>query len=269
MNFKPMTILIIEDDVNACNKFRECAKRRNDIQIVKITDSDIDGLEYAKEKRPEGIILDLELNNSSNGNVSSMGIVSKLRKISPNYEPVIIVTTHVKSKRTYEILHRDNVDLIMYKEQANYSSENVFNTLLTYRKEEIEELPETYELEKQDLENKISKSIDRELDLIGITEKMKGRRYIHDAIMFLVQNEDSDTNVIRYLTKKHQRTEMYRKLLMVSQQKSLLHISNLFWLTSCNYNSSKLRKLSYTCYGDLIISLPRLEAIFLKFLYYF
>lgn len=62
---------------------------------------------------------------------------------------------------------------------------------------------------------------------------------------------------------------MYRKLLMVSQQKSLLHISNLFWLTSCNYNSSKLRKLSYTCYGDLIISLPRLEAIFLKFLYYF
>ena len=180
MNFKPMTILIIEDDVDACNKFRECAKRRNDIQIVKITDSDIDGLEYAKEKRPEGIILDLELNNSSNGNVSSMGIVSKLRKISPNYEPVIIVTTHVKSKRTYEILHRDNVDLIMYKEQANYSSENVFNTLLTYRKEEIEELPETYELEKQDLENKISKSIDRELDLIGITAKMKGRRYIHE-----------------------------------------------------------------------------------------
>ena len=154
MDFKPMTILIIEDDVDACNKFRECAKRRNDIQIVKITDSDIDGLEYAKEKRPEGIILDLELNNSSNGNVSSMGIVSKLRKISPNYEPVIIVTTHVNSKRTYEILHRDNVDLIMYKEQANYSSENVFNTLLTYRKEEIEELPETYELEKQDLENR-------------------------------------------------------------------------------------------------------------------
>lgn len=207
MDFKPMTILIIEDDVDACNKFRECAKRRNDIQIVKITDSDIDGLEYAKGKRPEGIILDLELNNSSNGNVSSIGIVSKLRKISPNYELVIIVTTHVNSKRTYEILHRDNVDLIMYKEQANYSSENVFNTLLTYRKEEIEELPETYELEKQDLENKISKSIDRELDLIGITEKMKGRRYIHDAIMFLVQNEDSDTNVIRYLTKKHQRTE--------------------------------------------------------------
>ena len=74
-------------------------------------------------------------------------------------------------------------------------------------------------------------------------------------------------NVIEKL--KGKITIMYRKLLMVSQQKSLLHISNLFWLTSCNYNSSKLRKLSYTCYGDLIISLPRLEAIFLKFLYYF
>ena len=53
MDFKHMTILIIEDDVDACNKFRECAKRRNDIQIVKITDSDIDGLEYAKEKKDQ------------------------------------------------------------------------------------------------------------------------------------------------------------------------------------------------------------------------
>ena len=104
----------------------------------------------------------------------------------------------------------------MYKEQANYSSENVFNTLLTYRKEEIEELPETYELEKQDLENKISKSIDRELDLIGITAKMKGRRYIHDAIMFLVQNEDSDINVIRYLTKsiKEQKVQLLMEFKM-------------------------------------------------------
>ena len=64
-------------------------------------------------------------------------------------------------------------------------------------------------------------------------------------------------------------TIMYRKLLMVSQQKSLLLGSNLFWLTSCNYNSSKLRKLSYTCYGVLIFFLSSLEALFLKFLYKF
>ena len=43
-----------------------------------------------------------------------MGIVSKLRKISPNYEPVIIVTTHVKSKRTYEIPAEENKYLLYH-----------------------------------------------------------------------------------------------------------------------------------------------------------
>lgn len=67
MEAKPMKILIIEDDINDCNNFINCVKNRNDIEIVAITDSDIDGLRYAKTLRPEGIVLDLELNNSSSG----------------------------------------------------------------------------------------------------------------------------------------------------------------------------------------------------------
>ena len=63
MDFKPMKILIIEDDINDCNNFINCVKKRNDIEIVAITDSDIDGLKYVKTKNPEGIILDLELRN--------------------------------------------------------------------------------------------------------------------------------------------------------------------------------------------------------------
>ena len=68
MDSKPMKILIIEDDINDCNNFINCAKKRNDIEIVAITYSDIDGLKYVKTKNPEGIILDLELNNSTSGN---------------------------------------------------------------------------------------------------------------------------------------------------------------------------------------------------------
>ena len=131
MKVKPMKILIIEDDISACNEFKKQAKKRNDVEIVATTDSDIEGLKYIKEKEPEGIILDLELNNSSNGNVTSLGLVPELKKLK--YNPVVIVTTHVNSERTYEILHRNGVDLIMYKEQANYSCDNVFNTFLTYR----------------------------------------------------------------------------------------------------------------------------------------
>ena len=43
MNTKPMKILIIEDDLEDCNNFIECANTREDIEIVEITDSDVKG----------------------------------------------------------------------------------------------------------------------------------------------------------------------------------------------------------------------------------
>lgn len=116
MENKPMKILIIEDDVKDCEAFIKCAKERNDIEIVAITDSDVEGLKLVKSKRPEGIVLDLELNNSYNGSIDSLDFLSDLKKLNLSYEPIVIVTTHVNSKRTYDILHRNGVDLILYKD---------------------------------------------------------------------------------------------------------------------------------------------------------
>ena len=60
MEQKPMKILIIEDDILECTNFKLCAQERNDIDIVAITDSDVEGLYFVKQKRPEGIILDID-----------------------------------------------------------------------------------------------------------------------------------------------------------------------------------------------------------------
>ncbi len=60
MKSKPMKILIIEDDIDDCNNFIDSVKSREDIEIVAITDSDVQGLKYAKQKHPEGVVLDLE-----------------------------------------------------------------------------------------------------------------------------------------------------------------------------------------------------------------
>lgn len=206
MNQNPMTILIIEDDKEACNEFIKCEKQRKDIKIIATTDSDIEGLRYVKIKRPEGIILDVELNNSSNGNTNSLEFMNELRKLNLDYKPIVIVTTHVHAKRTYEILHRNEVDLIMYKEQPQYSCNKVFNTFLTYRNTEPIKSQTIIE-ENENIEDKISEHINHELDLIGITKKLKGRKYIHDAILFLIQNENSNINVNRYLAKKYQKAE--------------------------------------------------------------
>lgn len=206
MESNPMKILIIEDDINDCNKFINCVKKRKDIEIVAITDSDVEGLRYVKTKGPEGIILDLELNNSTNGSTDSLGFLSELKKLKLNYEPIVIVTTHVNSKRTYQILHRNGVDLILYKDHPQYSANLVLNHFINLREIPIEISSKSVEDIIKSERDKISDCINHELELIGVTSNLKGRKYIHDAILYLIENEDSDLNVIKYLTTKYKKS---------------------------------------------------------------
>lgn len=206
MEFKPMKILIIEDDINDCNSFKKCAANRNDIEIVAMTDSDLEGLKLVKSKRPEGIVLDLELNNSATGSIDSLEFLVNLKKLNLNYEPIVIVTTHVNSKRTYEILHRNGVDLILYKDNPKYSSEHVLNNFINLRNADIDYKETSIEEIIQNEEDKISNIINDELELIGVTAKLKGREYIHDAILYLVQDDSNKINVIQYLVNKYKKS---------------------------------------------------------------
>lgn len=206
MEFKPMKILIIEDDINDCNSFKKCAENRDDVEIVAMTDSDLEGLKLVKTKRPEGIVLDLELNNSSTGSIDSLDFLTNLRKLNLTYEPIVIVTTHVNSKRTYEILHRNGVDLILYKDNPKYSSEHVLNNFINLRNANIDYKEPSIEEILQNEEDKISNIINDELELIGVTAKLKGREYIHDAILYLIQDDSNKINVIQYLVNKYKKS---------------------------------------------------------------
>lgn len=206
MESKPMKILLIEDDINDCNNFINCVKSRKDVELVAVTDSDVDGLRYVQTKGPEGIVLDLELNNSTTGNTDSLDFLSNLKRLKLNYEPIVIVTTHVNSKRTYEILHRSGEDLILYKDHPQYSCNLVLNHFINLRKIPIERSASSVEDILKENKDKISDCINHELGLIGITSNLKGRKYIHDAILYLIQNEDSDVNVIKYLTSIHKKS---------------------------------------------------------------
>ena len=205
MKDTPMKILIIEDDVNDCNAFKRCVENRDDIEIVAITDSDTDALQLVKVKHPEGIILDLELNESINGSTDSLDFLNKIKELKLNYEPIIIVTTHINSKRTYEILHRNGVELILYKDHPKYSPEHVLNNFIVLRDASVtktENIQEKIENE----EEKIINLIEAELNLIGIPQKMVGRKYISDAILYLVQNNEDKINVTQYLINKHKKS---------------------------------------------------------------
>lgn len=206
MTAKSMKILIIEDDRNDCNNFINSVKNRDDVEIIGITDSDVEGLKYAKLKEPEGIILDLELNNSMTGNTDSLGFLSELKKLNLGYEPIIVVTTHIHSKRIYDIVHKNGADIILYKNHPRYSADYVLNKLISLREVTPEKTMEMLKEELEDTRQKISDYIARELDLIGIPAKMVGRKYIHDAILYLVENKGDNTNVIRHLTNLYKKS---------------------------------------------------------------
>lgn len=206
MNTKRMKILIIEDDPLDCQNFIDAIKNREEFELVAITDSDIDAIKYVKLKRPEGIVLDIELNNSNSGNTDSLDFLNNLKKLNLNYSPIIIVTTHINSKRTYDILHRNGVDIILYKDHPKYSVEHVLNKFLVLRESSPKSSLDTLREELIDNEKKISDMIYHELDLIGVTANLKGRLYIHDAILYLIQNANSNIGVIQYLTKIHQKS---------------------------------------------------------------
>ena len=204
MDVKPMKILVVEDDLEECNRIIECAKQRKDIEIVAVTDSDIDAIKHVKTKNPDGIMLDLELNNSKSGNTDSFGFLEELKKLRCN--PIVIVTTHVNSPRTYEILHRNGVELILYKGHPSYTPNQAFNKFISLRRQPTTIVENSIETELKNEEEKISECINNELDLIGITQNLKGRQYIHDAILFLIKNENSDESVIQYLTRIHKKS---------------------------------------------------------------
>lgn len=206
MESNPMKILIIEDDIIDCNNFIDCIKSRKDVELVAVTDSDIDALKYVKTKQPEGIALDLELNNSQSGNTDSFEFLVNLKKLKLNNEPIIIVTTHVNSKKTYDMLHRMGVDLILYKDHHKYSCNHVLNQFINLRRKPVMATENSIEEIFEDNEKKISNLINHELEIIGVTSKLKGRAYIHDAILYLIENENSDLSVIQYLTKVHKKS---------------------------------------------------------------
>ena len=202
-----LKLLIIEDEQRDCENFKDCISRRNDFELIEITDSDIDGLSTVKKKRPDCIVLDIELNNSRSGNANSLSFLTSLKELKLNYSPIIIVTTQIHSKRTYDILHREGADLILYKGHPKYSANYVLNQFVNLSNDLSPSSLEFSLTQSKDIESKISNLINKELDLIGVTSNLVGRQYIHAAILYLIQNgNENKVSIIQHLTNKFKKS---------------------------------------------------------------
>lgn len=210
MENKPMTILLIEDDKIECEKFMSYEEVNNTIKIIGITNSSDKGLEIFKTYLPEAVIVDIELHN---GQGSGLEFIENIKKNVAEFRPIIVVTTNASSTILYNKLHDDGVDLVFYKKQTDYSPKLVVSTLLSLRKTLYK-----YNTNENNLENnietvatkdaKISNKIDIELNLIGVSSHLKGRKYLHEAIMYIIKEQENgeDETVFNYLANKYKRT---------------------------------------------------------------
>lgn len=200
---RPMSILLVEDDKYEVKSFEEYMKTREDVKLVKSTNSSYEAIEFVKTYMPEGIILDLELHN---GEGSGLNFLEEMEKIELDFKPLIVVTTNVSSDIIYNHIHKLGVDFIFYKKQSDYSPQIVINSMVPlrstlYNKQSVGKITTETPIEYED---RIIEKINSELDLIGISNHLKGRNYLFDAILYLLKNDKQNhESVFNYLAKEY------------------------------------------------------------------
>lgn len=218
MEKKPMKILLVEDDIKECESFKKIIENRNDAQLVSITNSSIKAIEDYKSYKPDAVILDLELND---GEGSGFDFIEKINKINNKTFPKIVVTTNIHSNIVYDFCHKNNIDFIFYKKQKNYSQENILKTLLLLNDyDNTTQIPDI-EVDEKLLKDTVADKVNSELDCIGIGTHLSGRKYLCDAICFVLENaKDTKLSIVQYLVSKYKKSN---STISRAMQNAILH----------------------------------------------
>ena len=108
-----------------------------------------------------------------------------------------------------------------YKKQKNYSQENIINTLLLLRGYKNTSKVINIEEDDRKLEDAIVNKINKELDLIGIGTHLHGRKYLCDAIYFIIQSGDnSKVSIVQHLVGKYKKSS---STISRAMQNAILH----------------------------------------------
>lgn len=229
----PIKLLLVEDDIDECNIYKNISNKRNDIDLVAVTNSSTKAIEYLKCYKPDAVILDLELNK---GEGSGFDFIENVSKQPISKMPNIVVTTNVYSDSVYDFCHKNKIDFIFYKKQVNYSQEKILDTLLLLSGYESNKLAEYNEYDEGDKseENKILDKINKELELIGVSSHLQGKKYLCDAIYFVIKSGESNSkiSITQHLVGKYKKSS---STINRAMQNAILHawrISSLEDLTT-------------------------------------
>lgn len=198
---KILSVLLIEDDVAACNELRQCIAKHDTLKLVETTNDSHKALDLVRVHLPNVVILDLELHH---GGGNGLLFLNDLKKLSLEYQPYILITTNNMSEVTLEQARKMGADFTLTKYEDGYCAEYVVEHIELMRSAIIKKnskfmpLPDITPAEADQL---LIKRIHREMELIGINPKSLGFQYLIDSIFLATKGHD--INVSHQLAPKY------------------------------------------------------------------
>ena len=216
-----ISVLIIEDDVQACNELSQCIAQYEDMKVAAITSSSREALELARYHLPNVIILDLELHH---GEGNGLMFLDNLLANPLSVDPFILVTTNNMSTVTLDQAKALGADFTLTKYEQGYCAQYVIDNIRmlknAIKRKNVTTRVST--ISPAAVEQLILSRIQREMDVIGIKASAKGYKYLLDAI-YLVFN-DSEVHLSRVLADKYKKSN-------TSIERAMQNAIKQCWLT--------------------------------------
>lgn len=201
-----LNLLIVEDDINTINEYKASIRNFDNFYLVGTTNNSSEAVNMVKEYCPHAVILDLELHlGSGNGLI----FLKQLSELALPYKPFILVVTNNISNVTHSISRNLGADFVITKNQNDFSCKMVLEFLSSIAQSTINSNLNSSSAAQAaaDISNRetLRDKISTELDLIGISSKLKGRQYLADAIEITYNQRVS--NLCSIIAKKYSKTD--------------------------------------------------------------
>ena len=238
---RPLSILLIEDEPQACQEMVSQVEATSDVQLVGVTNNIVKAMEYVTDSLPDAIILDLELHK---GHGNGLAFLDTLKKMELPVSIYVLVTTNNISLITHESARKMGADFIMVKSQEDYSAKSVVEFLISLKNvlhsnrkfNHFTAGADTPEEKEQRIMNRIITEIDR----IGIAPNAKGRSYLIDGIQ-LVMNGQTE-KIYSSIAAKYDKKEASVERAMqnaITRAWTVTHIDDLEKYYTARIHSSK------------------------------
>lgn len=205
---KRIDLLVIEDDEATCLAYDEYCRDRDDIFLIGTSADSSEALKITEEFQPNAVVLDLEL---TYGCGTGLDYLLGFDKLHLDVVPYVLVVTNNISQTTYGVVRNMGADFIIAKSQPDYSIEYVCNFLRSIidsipdmSPNRITSSPSIKKRIEEDYNKRMLKKIGKELDIIGISPRFKGRNYLRDAIEMICHKEQ--TYICNEIGKKYGKT---------------------------------------------------------------